>query len=162
MTTTRRQVAGLIFWLILSFIAAAAGAAASVNAAGFYAALDRPAWAPPSWLFGPVWTVLYVLIAVAAWLVWRERDSRQVKPALFLMIIQLAANALWTWIFFAWRQGGWALAEIIVLWILIVATMVAFWRTRAVAGALFLPYLAWVTFATALTYSLWQRNPQLL
>lgn len=161
-TTTRRQVAGLIFWLILSSVAAAAGAAASVNAAGFYATLDRPAWAPPSWLFGPVWTVLYLLIAVAAWLVWRERDSRKVMPALSLMIIQLAANALWTWIFFAWRQGGWALAEIIVLWILIVATMAAFWRIRTVAGALFVPYLAWVSFAAALTYSLWQRNPQLL
>jgi tryptophan-rich sensory protein len=113
-------------------------------------------------VFGPVWTILYTLIAVAAWLVWRERDSRSVKPALGLMIIQLAANSLWTWIFFAWRKGGWAFGEIVVLWILIAGTTAAFWRIRTVAGALFLPYLAWVSFAAALTYSVWQRNPLLL
>lgn len=135
---------------------------ASANAAGFYQSLSRPDWAPPPWLFGPVWTVLYLMIGIAAWLVWRERGFAGARAALSLFVMQLAANALWTWIFFAWRRGALAFAEIVVLWILIVATMMAFWRIRRIAGALFIPYLAWVTFASALTYCIWKLNPDLL
>lgn len=135
---------------------------ASANAAGFYQSLSRPDWAPPPWLFGPVWTVLYLMIGVAAWLVWRERGLTGARTALSLFVIQLVANALWTWIFFAWRRGALAFAEIVVLWILIVATMMAFWRIRRIAGALLIPYLAWVTFASALTYCIWKLNPDLL
>jgi benzodiazapine receptor len=135
---------------------------ASASAAGFYQSLSRPDWAPPSWLFGPVWTVLYVMIGVAAWIVWRERGFAGARFALSLFLIQLVANALWTWIFFAWRRGALAFAEIIVLWILIVVTMLLFWRIRRIAGALFVPYLAWVTFASALTYCVWKLNPDLL
>lgn len=135
---------------------------ASANAAGFYQSLSRPDWAPPPWLFGPVWTILYLMIGIAAWLVWRERGFAGARTALSLFVIQLAANALWTWIFFAWRRGALAFAEIVVLWILIVATMMTFWRIRRSAGALFIPYLAWVTFASALTYRIWKLNPDLL
>jgi tryptophan-rich sensory protein len=113
-------------------------------------------------LFAPVWTALYLLMGVAAWLVWRARGFRQARAALSLFLIQLAANALWTWLFFVWRLGGLAFAEILVLWILILCTVVAFRRVRSLAAALLLPYLAWVTFASVLTYSVWQRNPGVL
>ena len=158
----RTQILGLAGWLALSFLAAAAGGIASANADGFYVQLARPAWAPPPWLFGPVWTVLYVLMAIAAWLVWKARGFAGARAALALFVVQLALNALWTWIFFAWRQGAWAFAEILVLLVLIVLTAIAFFRVRPLAGALLMPYLAWVAFAAALTYSIWQINPQLL
>jgi len=146
-------------WLLVSFAAAALGALASAGAGEFYALLERPAWAPPGWLFAPVWTLLYALMGVAAWLAWRRAGF---AAAHWLFLAQLAVNALWTWLFFAWRQGALAFVEILVLWALIAATVVAFRRIRPLAGLLLVPYLAWVTFAAALTYAVWQRNPTLL
>lgn len=160
--TPRKQALGLLVWLLVSFAAAALGGAASADAGSFYERLARPGWAPPAWLFAPVWSVLYALIGIAAWLVWRERGFRGARSALSLFLIQLVANALWTWLFFEWRQGALAFGEILLLWALIVATMLAFWRVRPLAGALLLPYLLWVSFASVLTYRVWQLNPQLL
>ena len=158
----RAQILGLAGWLIVSFIAAGMGAAASVQAGPFYAQLVRPDWAPPAWVFGPVWTALYVLMGVAAWLVWRAGGFRAARSALTLFLVQLAANALWSWLFFAWHRGALAFADVLLLWVLIVATLIAFWRIRPLAGALLLPYLLWVSFASALNYSVWQLNPQVL
>ena len=158
----QKQLLGLLGWLAVSFAAAALGGFASANAADFYQQLTRPAWAPPSWLFAPAWTLLYLLMGVAAWLVWRERGFHQARTTLSLFLIQLAVNALWTWLFFVWRLGALAFGEILILWVLILCTVVAFWRVRPIAGALLIPYLAWVTFASALTYAVWQRNPALL
>ena len=146
-------------WLLVSFAAAALGALASADAGEFYAVLEHPPWAPPGWLFAPVWTVLYALMGVAAWLVWRRAGF---TAAHWLFLAQLAVNALWTWLFFAWQQGALAFVEILVLWALIGATVVAFRRIRPLAALLLVPYLAWVTFAAALTYAVWQRNPTLL
>ncbi|MEO6080998.1 MAG: TspO/MBR family protein [Steroidobacteraceae bacterium] len=157
-----RQLIGLAGWLLVSFAAGAIGAIASVEARTFYGQLTRPDWAPPGWLFGPVWSALFALMGLAAWLVWRQHGFKAGRAALVLFVIQLAANALWSWLFFAWHQGGLAFAEVLVLWALIVATSVSFWRHSALAGAMMLPYLAWVTFASALTYSTWQLNPGLL
>lgn len=157
-----RQAVGLLGWLALTFAAAAIGAIASANASAFYAELARPSWAPPGWLFGPVWSTLYALMGVSAWLVWRAHGLARVRSALALFIAQLAANALWSWLFFAWRQGGLAFAEVLLLWCLIVATVISFWRISALAAALLLPYLAWVTFASALTFTVWRLNPGLL
>lgn len=157
-----KQIVGLLGWLLLTFAAAAIGAAASANAGVFYQQLTRPGWAPPGWLFGPVWSVLYFLMAIAAWLVWRESGFRGARIALSLFLIQLAANALWSWLFFAWHQGAWAFGEILILWALILGTIVVFWRMLPLAGILLLPYLAWVTFASALNFALWQLNPQFL
>jgi benzodiazapine receptor len=156
------QILGVLGWLTLTFAAAAVGGIASASAGAFYQQLARPGWAPPGWLFAPVWSMLYLLMGIAAWLVWRTRGFRGAGAALTLFLIQLAANALWTWLFFAWQQGALAFGEILILWALIVATVVAFWRVRPLAGALLLPYLAWVTFACALTYATWQLNPRLL
>ena len=157
-----RQIIGLLGWLLLSFAAAAIGAVASASAGAFYEQLVRPNWAPPGWLFAPVWSVLYALMGVAAWLVWRVHGFKGGGTALALFIVQLGANALWTWVFFVWHQGALAFAEIILLWCLIAATAASFRRLDALAAVLLLPYLAWVTFASALTFSAWRLNPGLL
>ncbi len=157
-----RPGGGLVLWLLLAFAAAAVGGRASVQARSFYAQLIQPAWAPPGWLFGPVWSVLYTLMGVAAWLVWRQRGGRPARVALALFVLQLALNALWSWLFFAWHRGALAFADIMLLWLLIVATLLAFRRQRPLAGALLLPYLAWVSFAAVLCLVTWQLNPQLL
>ena len=154
------QLLGLVAWLALAFVAAGVGAIASVEAVSFYAQLNQPSWAPPASVFGPVWSVLYALMGVAAWLVWREPVVT--RDALTLFVAQLAANALWSWLFFAWHQGALASGEVLVLLLLIAATVVAFWRVSRLAAVLMLPYLAWVSFASALTWSIWQRNLSLL
>lgn len=156
------QIVGLLLALAVTFLAATAGAVASVDAGVFYAQLDRPGWAPPGWLFGPVWSVLYTLMAVAAWLVWRKVGFPEATMAISLFVSQLVANALWSWVFFAWRLGALAVVEILVLWGLVAATVAAFGRIQRLAALLLLPYLAWVTFAAALTVALWRRNPALL
>lgn len=160
--TVSRQVIGLLGWLLLCFAAAAIGAMASSETGAFYEQLVRPSWAPPAWLFAPAWTVLYVLMGIAAWLIWRVHGFKEGRTALVLFIIQLGANALWTWVFFVWQQGALAFAEILLLWCLIVATAASFRRLNAVAALLLLPYLAWVTFASALTLAAWRLNPNLL
>ena len=157
-----QHIIGLAGWLLLAFAAAAIGAVASVQAAEFYQQLAQPAWAPPPSVFGPVWSMLYALMGIAAWLVWREGGWHRRRGVLTLFVIQLAINALWSWLFFAWHHGALAFADIVLLWLLIVATTVGFWRVRPLAGALLLPYLAWVSFATALNFAVWQLNPQIL
>lgn len=156
------QALGLAGWLAVAFIAAGLGAIASMDAPEFYAQLVRPDWAPPASLFGPVWTVLYILMGVAAWLVWLKGPARDVTGALALFIVQLAINALWSWLFFVWRLGAQAFADVLVLLVLIVLTIAAFWRLRRLAALLMLPYLAWVGFATVLTWAVWRGNPSLL
>ncbi len=158
----RKQIVGLIAWLLLSFAAAAIGALASVQAATFYQQLAQPSWAPPSSVFGPVWSVLYALMGIAAWLVWREGGWRRQRGVLALFVIQLALNVLWSWLFFGWHRGALAFADIVLLELLIVATVVGFWRVRPLAGALLVPYLCWVGFAAALNFVVWQLNPQIL
>ncbi len=154
------QLLGLLGWLLAAFAAGALGALASVDAASFYAQLSKPSWAPPASVFGPVWSALYALMGVSAWLVWRSPGRKGL--ALGLFAAQLAANALWSWMFFAWHRGALAAVEILVLLALIVATAVAFWRTSRLAALLLMPYLFWVGFASVLTWALWQANPGLL
>lgn len=158
----KKQVLGLLGWLLLGFTAAAISAVASVQAATFYRQLAQPPWAPPSSLFGPVWSGLYALMGIAAWLVWREGGWCRQRGALTLFVIQLAVNALWSWLFFAWHRGGLAFADIALLWGLVVLTTIGFWRVRRLAGLLLLPYLCWITFAAALNAAVWRMNPHLL
>lgn len=161
-STTSKQLPGLIGWLVVSFIASGIGAIASVHARSFYDALTQPSWAPPPWLFGPVWTVLYAMMAVAAWQVWRRGGFRENRTALGLFLLQLVVNALWSWLFFVWHRGALAFADIVLLWLLILATLLKFWRVHPSAGALLMPYLLWVSFAAALNFSVWQLNPRVL
>src|SRR4030042_1648257 len=156
------HIIGLIGWLMLTFVAAAIGSAASSESGLFYQQISRPEWAPPAWLFAPVWTILYILMGISAWIVWRVNGFRAARIALSLFIIQLVLNAIWTWIFFVWKQGALAFVEILILWVLILCTTIAFWRVRVLAGIFLLPYLAWVSFASALTFTVWRLNPLLL
>jgi translocator protein len=138
----------------ISFLASAPGAWFSPG--DWYAGLDKPAWNPPGWLFGPVWTVLYAAMGVSAWLVWRcGRDSRSALAPFF---VQLALNAAWTPVFFGMHEMGWAFAVILALWLAIAVTIAVFARHSRPAALLLLPYLAWVTFAAALNFSLWRLN----
>lgn len=160
--TVGAQATALLVAFGITYAAAAVGALASVHARTFYAELITPEWAPPGWLFGPVWFVLYTLMAIAFWLVWRAAGFRTARLELSLFAVQLLANALWSWLFFAWRLGAVAFTEVLLLWVLILATAVAFWRLSRLAAALLAPYLTWVTFASALTWAIWRSNPQFL
>lgn len=149
-------------WLALAFATAAVGAVASVEAGSFYRQLLRPDWAPPASAFGPVWTVLYLMMGVAAWLVWRERGAARLGLALGMFVAQLIVNALWSWLFFVWHLGAWAFLDALLLLTLVAGTMILFWRIHRLAALLLLPYLVWVAFASALTGSVWRNNPTLL
>lgn len=149
-------------WMMLVTVAATIGGLASLDAQGFYGALKQPSWAPPGWLFGPVWSMLYLLMAIAAWRVQQRAGWRAAFTPLSVFIIQLALNAAWSWLFFSWHSGFWSLSEVIALWLAIVLTIVLFWRHDRIASILLVPYLAWVSFASVLTWTLWQRNPALL
>jgi tryptophan-rich sensory protein len=148
-------------WWALAVFAVAVTVAAAIGGLGVsgtsaeYASLEQPAWAPPSGLFGPVWTVLYAMIAVAGWLAWRRVGF---TAPLWLYAAQLVLNAIWTPLFFGAGRYGLAFADIVGLWLLIGATVVTFWRIHRVAAALLLPYWAWVTYASALNLAIWQLN----
>lgn len=156
-----KSLAGLVACFAVAFAAAAIGSIASIRAAEFYQELSRPAWAPPAGVFGPVWTVLYCCMAFASWLVWRERSGPKSK-ALAVYVAQLGLNALWSWLFFAWRQGRWAFVEVVVLWMAILLTIALFWRVRRPAALLLVPYFLWVSFATCVTFAVWKLNPHVL
>jgi tryptophan-rich sensory protein len=140
-------------------VAAVSGIATSRGVATWYPTLVKPPFNPPSWIFGPVWTVLYVTMGVAAFLVWRRGlDAEGVRTALLAFAIQLGLNGLWSVLFFGMRSPGWALIEIVVLWLAILGTILLFRRVDPVAAMLLLPYLAWVSFAAVLNWSLWWLN----
>lgn len=144
-------------WLVLCF--SAATSAAFMPPGEWYAQLRKPAWNPPAWIFGPVWTTLYAMMAVAAWLVWRRGGwSAQARP-LGWFVLQWFFNAAWTPLFFGLHQPGIAFAEILLLWGSLLLTLVSFWRVNRFASALLVPYLLWVSFASALNIVLWQLNP---
>lgn len=136
----------------------AIGATASLRAPEFYVSLARPAFAPPPWVFGPAWTILYVLMAVSAWVV-SSADAPGRRQTLLLWWIQLPVNAAWTWLFFTWHSGVAAFADIALLLVLVLILAVMSWRIRPSAGAMLVPYLVWVGFATALTVAVWRLNP---
>jgi translocator protein len=153
-----KRWAALGAWVLLPLLMG--GAVGGLFQPGaWYDALAKPAWNPPSWVFGPVWTLLYVLMGLAAWLVWDRYGWRgPARTALTLFVVQLAFNGAWSAIFFGLQSPGLAFAEIVVLWSLIVATLLLFWRLRPVAGLLLVPYLLWVSFAAVLNFTIWRLN----
>ena len=152
----RNSALGLVLWLVGAM---AAGWIGSRFMPGeWYAELAKPTWTPPSAVFGPVWTALYVLMGVAAWLVWRRVGFSGAPVALGLFLVQLVLNALWSYLFFGAHRPDLAFVDIIALWLVILATTIGFWRTQPAAGALLLPYLCWVGFASALNLQLWRLN----
>lgn len=160
MRQSLRQLLALAGFAAAVFAVAALGGVATARSVDtWYQSLSRPAWTPPAWVFAPVWTVLYALMAVAAWLVWRRGGWRGAKAALTLFFAQLALNAAWPWLFFALRRPGLAFAELCVLWAAVLATMAAFRPKSLAAAALLLPYFVWITFAAVLNFALWRLNP---
>ena len=156
--STARQVVGLIGWLVLCFAAAGIGGMVTAPAIpGWYAQLAKPAWNPPAAVFGPVWSVLYALMAVAAWLVWRQARSAN-RGALGLFLVQLALNLAWSLIFFGLHSPALALVDICLLWAAILLTLLAFHRASRWGAALLAPYLAWVSFALVLNLAVWRLN----
>lgn len=154
MSTPPRRPLALLPWLLLTFAVAAIGVFTLPGA--WYAALRKPWFTPPPWLFGPVWTLLYALMAVAAWRIY-ERERRWSAP-LRLWLLQLALNALWSPLFFGLHRPGWALLDIGLLGLALSATMLRFWRHDRISGALLLPYLAWTGYAALLNAGLWWMN----
>ncbi|HYW80369.1 MAG TPA: TspO/MBR family protein [Thermoguttaceae bacterium] len=153
------QTIGLVVILAICFGAAALGSSATASHLDdWYAALAKPSWTPPAWVFGPMWTVLYVCMAVAAWLVWRQRGIVDARVPLALFLVQLAFNAVWSWLFFGLHNAGLAFVDIVLLLAAIVVTMVAFWRRSVLAASLLVPYLAWVAFAGVLNFAIWRMN----
>ncbi len=148
--------AGLAFWLVIPFAAAAFGARFMPDA--WFQELRKPPWNPPGWVFAPVWTMLYASMGVAAWLVWREGGFTAQRVPLALFGCQLLLNALWTPLFFGAHRPGAAFVDITALWLVLICTLAAFWRVSPAAGALLVPYLAWITFAGALNFRIWQMN----
>lgn len=146
-------------FLLASFTAAGIGGSATAESVQtWYPLLTKPAWNPPAWVFGPAWTLLYILMSVAAWRIWQRRTLPGARRALGLFFGQLALNALWSVLFFGLQRPDLALAEILLLWLLLVVIQRAFWKIDRVAGWLWTPYLAWVTFATTLNAAIWCLN----
>lgn len=145
------------FIIVVFAVAAVGGWLTSFGVGDWYRALQKPAWNPPSWVFGPVWTALYATIAVAGWMAW-VRHAPSAKLALTLWAVQLALNLAWSALFFYMRQPGWAFLEIIVLLTAIIATAITFFRISPWAGALLFPYIAWVSFASVLNFTIWRLN----
>ena len=159
MTKTTRNLLVLAAFLLTVYAVSALGALSTAPAVkGWYTTIQKPAWPPPSWLFGPVWIALYTLMAVAAWLVWRRsQDSRRVA-ALGVFAGQLVLNAIWSPLFFGLHRIDLGLVDIAALWLAILLTIVLFFRVRRLAGWLLVPYLLWCSYAAALNAALWRMN----
>lgn len=147
----------LLGWLCLC-LGVGLGTGRAFAPGEWYVALAKPAWTPPGWVFAPVWTFLYILMAVAAWLVSRSGEFRRRRLPLTLFGLQLVCNGLWSWLFFGLQRPGLALLDLVLLWLVLLPTTTLFRKTRPLAGYLMWPYLAWVTFAAALNFEIWRLN----
>jgi benzodiazapine receptor len=153
-----KSLLAFVFFFAVTWLAAVIGILSSQNAPIIYSKIVQPSWAPPAYLFGPVWTTLYCLMAIAAWLVWRQRDRLRVNVCLGVYFVHLIFQAAWSGLFFGLGRADAAMLDIMLLWMLIVWLMLAFWRVDRLAGILMLPYLLWVSFASVLNGALWMLN----
>ena len=159
MSTRLRSVAALIVSTGTCLLVGVSGSLVTATSVReWYPHIQKPWWTPPSAVFGPVWTVLYLLMGVSAWLIWRDTVGSARRSALLIFATQLVLNGAWSFLFFGLRSPGWAALEIVLLWSSIVATMLAFSRIHRLAAALLLPYLAWVSYAMALNFAIWNLN----
>ena len=158
---SKRDWLGLAVFIVLCFAAAGIGGywtAPATAPGGWYYQIEKPSWTPPSWLFGPVWTALYIAMGVAAWLVWRRGGWETQRQPLTFWLVQLVLNTLWSGLFFGLRSPALGAIEIVLLWIAILLTILAFRRVSRASAWLMAPYLLWVTFAAALTFAVWRLN----
>lgn len=150
------KIPGLIIWIVICFIPALIGT--QFGPGPWYQGLSKHDWNPPNWIFGPVWTVLYLSMGISVWIVWKNFGLRTAAIPIGFFIAQLILNAIWSWLFFGLHSPALALVDIAGLWFLILITVIMFWRLNTAAGALLLPYLGWVSFATLLNYYIWHLN----
>ena len=140
-------------------IGATAGFFTAAGVDSWYQSINKPSWNPPSWIFAPVWTILYIMMGIALFLVWKSNNNEALKKrAMILFFVQLALNFFWSFIFFDQQQPGWALVEIIAMWVAILLTIFAFAKVNKIAAWLLVPYISWVSFASILNYTIWQLN----
>lgn len=156
MNNTLRKYGSLAVFILMTAVAGWIGAQFEPGA--WHAALNKPSWNPPNWVFAPVWSLLYLLIAIAGWLVWRHRPAPWTGTAIRFWTAQLVLNVLWSWLFFGLHRPLWALIDIIILLAAIVGFMRSSYKSAPIAAGLFVPYLLWVGFATALNAALWWLN----
>ena len=151
---------GLFVSIVICFLAASIGGLATSSSVGsdWFIELTKPSWNPPNWIFGPVWSVLYLMMAVAAWLVWKQSGFTESKIALAWFVFHLLLNIFWSVVFFGLQQTGWAALEILILWISIAISIVLFYRHSKLAAVLLVPYFLWVTFAAVLNITIWSLN----
>lgn len=152
----KNSTVGLVLWIVVSMGAGLVGS--RFMPGEWYASLVKPDWNPPSYVFGPVWTTLYILMGISAWLVWRKVGFSGATSVLVLFLVQLVLNSLWSYLFFGIHQPGLALIEIVILWSVILVITIGFWRISVTAGIMLLPYLCWVGFASVLNLQLWRLN----
>lgn len=159
-SSSAKTIIGFFLWIGICYAVAWSGAQVSPGIASpdWYSSLTKPTWNPPAWLFGPVWALLYTFMGISAWNVWRFFGFKHAKVALSLFLIQLFLNGLWSQLFFGFHQLGWAFVEIICLLIFIVLTTISFFYKRKLSGWLMVPYILWVSFATALNGTIWWLN----
>ena len=156
MSNTAKLIIAILIPLVVGFTS---GFFTAGNVTGWYQTIQKPSWNPPSWIFGPVWTTLYILIGIALFLVWRSDVAESVKnTAIILFAVQLVFNFFWSLIFFEMHEPGWAFAEIVVMWVLILLTIFSFGKVSSLAAWLLVPYISWVSFASILNYTIWRLN----
>jgi len=156
---TREGWGSLLVFIAACLFVGALGAISTASSVDtWYPGLNKPTWNPPDSVFGPVWTTLYVMMGVSVWLVWRRRQISETRVAMMLFAAQLVLNAIWSLLFFGLQRPGYAAIEIVLLWLAIVATIVVFARVSKPAAWLLVPYLAWVSFATFLNFTIWRLN----
>ena len=148
----------LVFILITLFAGFIGSLFTTPSIASWYAFINKPSFSPPNWLFAPVWSLLYILMGIAAFLVWQKRDNLKTKPALMFYGIQLILNTFWSIIFFGMHNPGLAFLEIIILWTFILITLIKFYKINKTSGILFIPYFIWVSFASILNFAVWMLN----
>jgi len=154
-----KSAAGLFIAFLICFSAAAIGSLATTpQIPNWYAEIAKPSWTPPNWLFGPVWTILFSLMATAAWIVWCKHGMKNARNAFAWFGIQLILNSLWSILFFGWNNPGAAAVEILFLWLAILLTLVTFSKKSKTASLLLVPYFVWVSFAMVLNITIWQMN----
>jgi len=154
--STPRLIFGFIGWFIVCFVAGWIGSMAVSG--DWYTELRKPPFNPPDWVFSAIWIILYILMAVSAWLVWGKRGFLGTKIPMTLFIIQLGLNAAWPWIFFNLKAPGWAFLEIIILWFFLLFTLSSFWIENPPAAALLVPYFGWISYAALINYTIWRIN----
>ncbi len=151
-----KEIIRLILWILVSLSAGFIGS--KFMPGEWYRALQKPVFNPPGWVFGPVWTALYIMMGTAAWLIWKTPGDYRMTFPTAVFLIQLALNALWSYLFFGLQRPDLAFFEVSLLWIMILITMISFWKIRPLAGVLLLPYLLWVSFASVLNWAIWRLN----